>query len=216
MLYKLTLASFIAVAYAASVGAGTSAVNCPGTNSYCDCADDCGQSMCECAAAQVENCCDGRGQPLEGAPEPLPDNDGEWKTITTFEDSVTGEQVEWTAVTQATPSPVAQASPSPVVEEEVAEEEELENCEDACETNNNDWDTKCTWNTMCSGCSSCEEIETTYVSENCETVCETNNNDWDTKCTWQTKCSGCSSCEQIENCSNWSAARGPCQWPRGA
>ena len=177
MLYKLTLASFIAVAYAASVGAGTSAVNCPGTNSYCDCADDCGQSMCECAAAQVENCCDGRGQPLEGAPEPLPDNDGEWKTITTFEDSVTGEQVEWTAVAQATPSPVAQASPSPVAEEEVAEEEELENCEDACETNNNDWDTKCTW---------------------------------------QTKCSGCSSCEQIENCSNWSAARGPCQWPRGA
>merc|ERR1719162_1787019 len=126
MLYKLTLASFIAVAYAASVGAGNSVVSCPGTNSYCNCADDCGQSQCDCAAAHAENCCDQRGQPCDaldrGCDDPagptLPDNDGAWKTITTDGEDSDGEKIEWTEVPQATSSPVAQASPSPAAKSE--------------------------------------------------------------------------------------------------
>merc|ERR1719482_1974110 len=115
MMSKLLIASFVAVTYAQS----GMYVQCPQEveeNSYCDCAADCGHTMCACAAAQAKDCCAGRGRPHKTVwTKPVVKPPPSWTTVTTSEDTVSGDEWEWTTVAEPTPAatPVP-ATPTPV------------------------------------------------------------------------------------------------------
>ena len=205
MMSKLLIASFVAVAHAAN-GMYVQCSNQIAKNSYCDCDADCGNTMCQCAAAQAKDCCDGRGQPWSKPVSKPPPR--EWTTVTTSQDTVSGDEWEWTTVEEPTPVPgsaasepdaseravdtaasepaAAEPTPTPVTPEPtptpvtpVTEDEDEEAVDEGMDNSE-------------------EELE------NCDDICATNTKDWDIKCTWQVACSGCSNCEQTVNCENWS------------